>query len=166
MDFKSVPRHTDPDPHPPSPHRIGRGASSAAVSSGVVWDDDSDDSRTVRPLGRDMRFATSHWPVTVFSRYPDALVCTRCRRIRATQRPSYLRSSLLHRPVLEIVDDGMVVTRWTSTGTHQELRGISATGKAVRITGIHIQRIVEGRIVADWTNWDTLGMLQQLGVAR
>jgi len=34
------------------------------------------------------------------------------------------------------------------------------------MTGIHIQRIVEGRIVEGWTNSDTLGMLQQLGVAR
>ena len=32
------------------------------------------------------------------------------------------------------------------------------------MTGITIDRIVGGRIVESWTNWDTLGLMQQLGV--
>lgn len=65
----------------------------------------------------------------------------------------------------QIADDDRVVTRWSGTGTHQgELMGIPATGKQSTVTGISIDLIVDGRIAESWTNWDTLGMLQQLGV--
>ena len=59
-----------------------------------------------------------------------------------------------------------VATRWTARGTHQgELMGTAATGRTATVTGITIQRFrADGRIVEGWTNWDLLGMLQQLGV--
>ena len=59
----------------------------------------------------------------------------------------------------------MVVTRWTAQGTHQgELFGIAATGRQATITGVSVERIVGGQIVEDHTNWDTFGLMQQLGV--
>jgi steroid delta-isomerase-like uncharacterized protein len=64
----------------------------------------------------------------------------------------------------QIAEGDRVVTRWTGRGTHDgELFGISPTGKQTTATGITIERIVEGRIAESWTNWDTLGPLQQLG---
>ena len=41
--------------------------------------------------------------------------------------------------------------------------GLAPTGKQATVTGITIDRIRAGRIVETWTNWDTLGLLQQLG---
>jgi len=65
----------------------------------------------------------------------------------------------------QIADGDRVVTRWSAKGTHQgELLGIPPTGKQSTVTGITIDLIVDGRIAESWTNWDTLGMLQQLGV--
>jgi len=32
------------------------------------------------------------------------------------------------------------------------------------VTGIEIDRIEQGKMVESWTTWDTLGLLQQLGV--
>jgi steroid delta-isomerase-like uncharacterized protein len=65
----------------------------------------------------------------------------------------------------QIADDDRVVTRWSAKGTHEgELMGMPATGKQATVIGITIDRIVDGRIAETWTNWDTLGMLQQLGV--
>ena len=65
----------------------------------------------------------------------------------------------------QIADDQGVATRWSAKGTQEgELMGMPATGKQATVTGITIDRIVEGRIAESWTNWDTLGMLQQLGV--
>jgi steroid delta-isomerase-like uncharacterized protein len=59
-----------------------------------------------------------------------------------------------------------VVTRWTGSGTHSgELLGIAPTGKSVSVDGIWLHRIADGKIVESWNVWDTLGMLQQLGVA-
>jgi predicted ester cyclase len=42
---------------------------------------------------------------------------------------------------------------------------IPATGRAGTVTGITIHRVRDGRLVEGWTNWDTLGLLQQLGIA-
>jgi steroid delta-isomerase-like uncharacterized protein len=65
----------------------------------------------------------------------------------------------------QIAEGDKVVTRITSRGTHEgELMGIPATGKRYTITAIVIDRIIEGRIVERWAQFDQLGMLQQLGV--
>jgi predicted ester cyclase len=57
-----------------------------------------------------------------------------------------------------------VVSRWTGRGTHQaELMGIAPTGKRVTVSSINISRLANGKVVEEWSNWDTLGMLQQLG---
>jgi steroid delta-isomerase-like uncharacterized protein len=64
----------------------------------------------------------------------------------------------------EIAEGERVVTRWTARGTHDgELFGIPATGKQTTVTGMTIDRVVDGRIVESWNNWDTFGLLQQLG---
>jgi steroid delta-isomerase-like uncharacterized protein len=73
----------------------------------------------------------------------------------------------LERKAEDQMTDGMqhVVTRWTMTGTHQgEFLGIAPTGKRISITGISIHRISNGRIVQEWHEWDSLGLMQQLGV--
>jgi steroid delta-isomerase-like uncharacterized protein len=65
----------------------------------------------------------------------------------------------------QIAEGDKVVTRWSATGTHRgEFMGIPATGKRVTVTGIAINRIVGGKIVETWNNFDALGQLQQLGV--
>ena len=65
-----------------------------------------------------------------------------------------------------IAEGDMVVGRWTSNGTHQgELMGIPATGLVVTGTGISILRIAENKVVEEWVEWDSMGMMQQLGIA-
>jgi steroid delta-isomerase-like uncharacterized protein len=64
----------------------------------------------------------------------------------------------------QIAAGDRVVTRWTASGTHAgEFQGIPPTGKAVRITGIDIDRIVDGKVVECWPEANELGLLQQLG---
>jgi steroid delta-isomerase-like uncharacterized protein len=64
----------------------------------------------------------------------------------------------------QIAEGDRVATRWTGRGTHRgELMGVSPTGRQVTVSGIQIDRISGGKFVEGWTNWDTLGMLQQLG---
>jgi steroid delta-isomerase-like uncharacterized protein len=60
-----------------------------------------------------------------------------------------------------------IAVRWVGTMTHHgDLQGIAATGKPVRSRGISLARIVDGKIVEGWDNWDQLGMLEQIGVFR
>jgi predicted ester cyclase len=44
------------------------------------------------------------------------------------------------------------------------LLGIPRTGKQISMTGMTIWRIADGKIVEHWSEMDTLGLLQQLGV--
>ena len=63
-----------------------------------------------------------------------------------------------------VTEGDYVALRWTARGTHRgELFGIPATGKEATVTGISFDRWADGKIVESWTNWDTLGLLQQLG---
>lgn len=68
--------------------------------------------------------------------------------------------------VEDLVAEGeKVVARWTWRGTQQgEFQGIPPTGKQVVGSGISIHRIADSKIAEAWVNFDTLGMLQQLGV--
>jgi steroid delta-isomerase-like uncharacterized protein len=65
----------------------------------------------------------------------------------------------------QIAEGDKVATRWTARGTHDgELMGIASTGKQVTITGLTLSRLANGKVVEEHTNWDTFGMMQQLGV--
>jgi steroid delta-isomerase-like uncharacterized protein len=65
----------------------------------------------------------------------------------------------------EIADEQTIVSRWTATGTHQgDLPGIPRTGRKFSVTGMTIARVKNGKFIESWGNWDTLGLMQQLGV--
>ena len=62
--------------------------------------------------------------------------------------------------------DDVAIIRWSGAGTHTaDLNGLPPTGRSVSVDGIWISRIKDGKIVETWDNWDTLGLLQQLGAA-
>ena len=64
----------------------------------------------------------------------------------------------------QIAEGDRVATRWTGRGTHSgEIAGVAATGKEVTVTGLTLSRLEGGKIAEEWTTWDTLGMLVQLG---
>jgi steroid delta-isomerase-like uncharacterized protein len=64
----------------------------------------------------------------------------------------------------QIAEGTTVVTRWTGRGTHDgEIAGIAPTGKEVTVSGLTISRLENGKVVQEFTIWDTLGMLVQLG---
>ncbi|MGA3167653.1 MAG: ester cyclase [Terriglobia bacterium] len=63
-----------------------------------------------------------------------------------------------------VAEGDKVVTRWSGTATHQgEFRGLAPTGKQVPVSGMNISRIVEGKVVEERVELDTLRFFQQLG---
>jgi predicted ester cyclase len=61
-------------------------------------------------------------------------------------------------------DGDVVVSRWTARGTQTgDLPMLPATGRSATVTGMLVERYEGDRIAETWSNWDTLGMLQQLG---
>ena len=72
----------------------------------------------------------------------------------------------LHLTVEEqLAEHDAVMTRWSATGTHRgALFGIPPTGRTVTASAIHVQHLRDGRIVDQWEQFDTLGVLGQLGL--
>ena len=68
--------------------------------------------------------------------------------------------------ILEMLSTGdRVVTRFRYSGTQRgQLGPIAPTNRQVSGEGIVIHRCEKGRIVEGHSQWDQLGMLQQLGV--
>jgi steroid delta-isomerase-like uncharacterized protein len=69
----------------------------------------------------------------------------------------------------ELVDGEQIVTRWTVRGTHQgnlvqPTGTIPPTGRQIKVTGITIARYANGKLVEDWQEGDTLGLMMQLGI--
>lgn len=72
----------------------------------------------------------------------------------------------------QVVEGDLVATRWEATGTHQgDYMGIAPTGNTVTLSGITlfqittVDRVEERQIVESWSYWNSLGLLEQLGVA-
>lgn len=58
----------------------------------------------------------------------------------------------------------MVAVRHVWRGTHEGYyQSIPPTRRAVTFTGADIYRIVDGKIVEEWSEFDELGLLRQLG---
>jgi predicted ester cyclase len=65
----------------------------------------------------------------------------------------------------QIAEGDKVATRWTGRGKHDgDLMGIDPTGKQVKVSGLTLSRLTNGKVIEEYTNWDTFGMMQQLGV--
>jgi predicted ester cyclase len=58
----------------------------------------------------------------------------------------------------QVTEADRVASRWTLHGTHR--------GRRVRLWGIVISRLEDGRIVEDWATTDSLDLLRQLGLWR
>ena len=74
----------------------------------------------------------------------------------------------VHMEVIELIAEGdMVVGRFTCSATHLgEWQGHAPTGRRFeRVDEVSIFRLHNGRIVQVWSLEDTLGRLQQLGLA-
>ena len=66
-----------------------------------------------------------------------------------------------------LADDDRVVARVRATGTHNgAFLGHAPTGRTFASTGLDVFRIDDAGLIAErWTEFDTFGMLQQLGLA-
>ena len=70
----------------------------------------------------------------------------------------------LHLTLEDIVAyEDRAAVRWTAAGTHDgDQLGVPAAHRQVRLTGIDIIRVADGRIVERWAAVDTPGLLRQL----
>jgi predicted ester cyclase len=66
--------------------------------------------------------------------------------------------------VLDSAEEDTVVYRFTARGTHKgPFMGVPPTGRRVRVVGIGIDRFRDGKMIERWVQYDSAGLLQQLG---
>jgi steroid delta-isomerase-like uncharacterized protein len=64
----------------------------------------------------------------------------------------------------QIVAGDRAVHRLRAEGTHLgEFQGMPPTGRRVVVTGVNINRFVDGRVAEAWGFLDMLGLMQQIG---
>jgi predicted ester cyclase len=64
-----------------------------------------------------------------------------------------------------IVEGDKVVTCGMFVATHLgEFQGLPATGKRIKLSVMHLDRVEDGKIVEHWGQGDALGLMQQLGI--
>jgi predicted ester cyclase len=82
--------------------------------------------------------------------------------LEGVRKSTELYRALLDDLVFEVVDqvaeDDRVANRWVLTGTNR--------GREIRVWGITVSRLRDGRIVEDWTGFDSLALIRQLGLVR
>jgi steroid delta-isomerase-like uncharacterized protein len=65
-----------------------------------------------------------------------------------------------------MAEDDLVTIYWIARGTNTGTgNGLPATGKKAELAGITIWRIVDGKIKEEWSAFDQLSMMRQLGLA-
>jgi predicted ester cyclase len=77
---------------------------------------------------------------------------------RSTALYRELFDDLAFEVVDQLADGDRVASRWVMTGTNR--------GRRVRLTGITISRLRDGRIVEDWSAFDSGELLRGLGLVR
>jgi predicted ester cyclase len=77
----------------------------------------------------------------------------------------------IHFEVLHVLVEGdLVLIHWTGNGTHTE-RLATVTGETippsrrrVRVSGTELSEVRDAKIVRQWSYWDQLSLLAQLGI--
>jgi steroid delta-isomerase-like uncharacterized protein len=65
----------------------------------------------------------------------------------------------------QVIAGDKFTTRWTAKGTHTGFLGeIPPTGKAIKISGLILDRVIDDKVIERWELWDQMGMIQQLGL--
>jgi predicted ester cyclase len=79
----------------------------------------------------------------------------------------------IHFEVLHVLSEGdHVLIHWTGSGAHEERLAtvtgetIPPTRRRVKVSGAMLTEVRDGKIVRDWSYWDQLSLLAQLGITE
>jgi steroid delta-isomerase-like uncharacterized protein len=79
----------------------------------------------------------------------------------------------IHFEVLHVLAEGdHVLIHWMASGTHDERLAtvtgetIPPTQRSVRVSGALLIEVRDGKIVREWSYWDQLSLLAQLGITE
>ncbi|MHB1020907.1 MAG: ester cyclase [Acidobacteriaceae bacterium] len=65
-----------------------------------------------------------------------------------------------------IAERNEVVIHWSARGTHKgQFLGMAPTNHKTTVSGTSIFRIENGKIAEQWTDWNVMSLMEQLGVS-
>ena len=65
-----------------------------------------------------------------------------------------------------IAEGNEVVHHWTVTGTHRgQFLGMAPTNRKATVSGTSIFRIHNSKIAEQWSDWNLMSLMEQLGIA-
>jgi steroid delta-isomerase-like uncharacterized protein len=65
-----------------------------------------------------------------------------------------------------IAEGNEVVHHWTVRGTHRgQFLGVAPTNRTATVSGTSIHRIEGGKIVEQWSDWNLMTLMEQLGLS-
>jgi steroid delta-isomerase-like uncharacterized protein len=65
-----------------------------------------------------------------------------------------------------VAERDLVAVYWTAAGTNTQAgMGFPATGRKIKIDGMTLFRFKSGKITEEWSVWDMLSVMQQLGLS-
>jgi steroid delta-isomerase-like uncharacterized protein len=65
-----------------------------------------------------------------------------------------------------IAERNEVVHHWTARGTHKgQFLGLPPTNRMATVSGTSIYRIEGGKIVEQWSDWNLMTLMEQLGIS-
>ncbi|HET6658493.1 MAG TPA: ester cyclase [Rubrobacter sp.] len=79
----------------------------------------------------------------------------------------------IHFEVLQVLAEGdYVLIHWRASGTHAERlatmtgQTIPPTRRSMTVSGVGLAEVRDGKIVREWSYWDQLSLLAQLGITE
>jgi len=79
----------------------------------------------------------------------------------------------IHFEVLSVLAEGdRVLIQWRASGTHAERlatmtgQTIPPTRRSMTVSGVGLAQVRDGKIVREWSYWDQLSLLAQLGITE
>jgi predicted ester cyclase len=62
-----------------------------------------------------------------------------------------------------LAENDLVAFSWTMDGVHQgAFAGVQPTNKKIKVSGINIERLKDGKIVEHWSHFDLAGLIKQI----
>jgi steroid delta-isomerase-like uncharacterized protein len=84
------------------------------------------------------------------------------KQLASAIRTAFPDVQITHQEAL--VSGDRVAIRWTSDATHRgDYFGVPPTEKRIRIEGLDLVHLRDGKIAELWISYDNLGVLQQMG---
>jgi steroid delta-isomerase-like uncharacterized protein len=106
-------------------------------------------------------------PTVIFHAHGDSAVLTRDQLWQMAQPILSAFPDVRFHVEDEVQSREKVAARVTFTGTHRgQWKDLPPTGRVVRVSEMFLCRLVDGRLVECWQDWDEAGLYRQLTAPR